>query len=305
MSQPLVTIGILSYNRPLELQYAITSARTQSYSNLEIIISDNGSDNDETRKVILENAAADNRIRYFLHERNRGPMFNFNFLVEQASGQYFIWLADDDGFARDYIERCADYFDRYPTAVLTANAPYNLETGEIISFRYLPSTIGISPVDKFKLVLNYIFNDLNLFYYGLIKMEALKKCTHYRKKIFSSDILLLPELTGNGDFYINPVVPGFGYRIHDAQTSTNLQRYKEITTIDATVAEKRFFFTQFFFSLLKITLNSPILKLTEKPGMLYKVFTLYIKSKRHHLVKYDLGLNKVVQKIKNILGRKQ
>lgn len=298
MSQPLVTIGILSYNRPLELQYAITSARTQSYSNLEIIISDNGSDNDETRKVILENAAADNRIRYFLHERNRGPMFNFNFLVEQASGQYFIWLADDDGFAHDYIESCIRYFREYPATVLTANAPYNLETGEIIAFKHLPVTIGLSSVEKYTLVLNYIFNDLNLFYYGLIKMEALRKCKEYRRKIFTSDILLLPELLNSGDFYINPHVRGFEYRIHAAQTSMNLQRYKQITTIDATFFEKRFFFSTFICSLIKIIFRSEILKISEKPGILFKTISWYIKSKKYHLIKYDIGLNSTIQKIK-------
>ena len=67
-SNPLVTIGILSYNRPDDLRQAILSVINQTYSNLEILVSDNGSHIEEVKNVIREFAERDHRIKFFFHE---------------------------------------------------------------------------------------------------------------------------------------------------------------------------------------------------------------------------------------------
>jgi glycosyltransferase involved in cell wall biosynthesis len=107
---PLVTIAIPTYNRAGGyLKQALESAVNQTYHNLEIIVSDNCSP-DDTESLVK--GVSDPRIRYFRHSKNIGASNNFNFCLEQASGDYFLLLHDDDQIDGDFVEVCmkgADY----------------------------------------------------------------------------------------------------------------------------------------------------------------------------------------------------
>ena len=101
---PLVTIGIPTYNRAEGfLKKALQSAVEQTYKNLEIIVSDNCS-TDHTKSLV--NGFSDTRIRYVKHPRNIGANNNFNFCVDNAKGEYFLLLHDDDLIDPDLIETC-------------------------------------------------------------------------------------------------------------------------------------------------------------------------------------------------------
>jgi len=101
---PLVSIGIPTYNRADGfLRETLTSALNQTYPNIEIIVSDNCStDNTE---VYVE-SFDDPRIRYFRHAKNIGASNNFNYCLEQARGDYFLLLHDDDLIDKDFVEIC-------------------------------------------------------------------------------------------------------------------------------------------------------------------------------------------------------
>jgi glycosyltransferase involved in cell wall biosynthesis len=101
---PLVTIAISTYNRANSyLPRALDSALSQTYPNLEVIVADNCS-SDDTGGVVARRA--DRRVRYFRHEANIGPNNNFNFCLEQARGDYFLLLHDDDRIDPDFVESC-------------------------------------------------------------------------------------------------------------------------------------------------------------------------------------------------------
>lgn len=105
-SRPLVTIGLCTYNRADSyLREALQSAVDQTYPNLEIVVSDNGSV-DHTEELVR--GFNDPRIRYFKQERNLGVNPNFNFALEQAKGAYFLLLHDDDRIDPDFCETCLD-----------------------------------------------------------------------------------------------------------------------------------------------------------------------------------------------------
>ena len=103
---PLVTIGIPTFNRADSyLKDALKSAVSQSYSNIEVIVSDNAStDNTET----LVKSFNDPRIRYFKQSKNIGGLNNANFCVEKAGGDYFLLLHDDDLIDNDFIKVCME-----------------------------------------------------------------------------------------------------------------------------------------------------------------------------------------------------
>ena len=113
--KPLVTIAIPTYNRADKyLSHTLECATKQTYENIEILVSDNCS-TDQTPEVV--NSFSDPRIKYFRQETNLGAFGNWNFLLEQANGDYFHMYHDDDQIDADFIETCmnaADYRSDFP-----------------------------------------------------------------------------------------------------------------------------------------------------------------------------------------------
>ena len=104
--KPLVTIAIPTYNRAgTYLKHTLRSAIDQSYKNLEIIVSDNCS-TDHTESVV--NELNDPRIQYVRHTQNIGHFRNFKFCLEQARGDYFLLLQDDDLIDEDFVDACME-----------------------------------------------------------------------------------------------------------------------------------------------------------------------------------------------------
>jgi glycosyltransferase involved in cell wall biosynthesis len=102
--QPLVTIGIPTYNRADNyLKQTLGSALSQSYRNIEVIVSDNCSV-DNTGAVVA--SFADHRVRYFKQPVNIGAVKNFAFCLKEARGKYFLFLHDDDLIDPDFVETC-------------------------------------------------------------------------------------------------------------------------------------------------------------------------------------------------------
>jgi glycosyltransferase involved in cell wall biosynthesis len=106
-AKPLVTIGIPTYNRADGfLKDAIESALAQTYPHIEIIVSDNCSSDDTSTLV---RSYVDPRLQYHRHASNIGPDNNFNFCLQQAKGDYFILLHDDDLIDPDFVDACMQH----------------------------------------------------------------------------------------------------------------------------------------------------------------------------------------------------
>lgn len=98
---PLVSIVIPVYNGSNFLSEAIDSALAQTYSNIEIVIVNDGSGDDgETERICLSYG---DRVKYFLKE-NGGVASALNFGIEKMSGDYFSWLSHDDLYEPTKIE---------------------------------------------------------------------------------------------------------------------------------------------------------------------------------------------------------
>jgi len=102
----LVTIAIPTRNRAGSyLPRALKSALAQTYPNVEIIVSDNCS-TDDTESLVA--GFGDPRIRYFRHPTNIGAVKNCAFCLQEARGEYFLLLHDDDLIDSDFIETCVN-----------------------------------------------------------------------------------------------------------------------------------------------------------------------------------------------------
>lgn len=115
--QPLVSVGIPTYNRPDGLKRTLECITQQTHLNLEIIVSDNCSTDPNVEIVVKEFQKKDARIHYFRQIENKGAGANFLFVLKQAIGKYFMWAADDDEWEPEFIQVCLANFDDHTTLV--------------------------------------------------------------------------------------------------------------------------------------------------------------------------------------------
>ena len=114
---PLVSVGVPTYDRPGELRRCVEDLLAQTYPTLEIIVSDNGT-GPEVDAIMRELMQKDARIRYFPQPENRGAIFNFQFVLDRAQGEYFMWAADDDHRAPTYVQTLLEEFQRRPDCAI-------------------------------------------------------------------------------------------------------------------------------------------------------------------------------------------
>jgi len=107
-----VTIMIPTYNQSEYIEQAINSALGQSYKNLEVIISDDSTDN-QTEKVIKEKYLSDSRIKYFHNIPSLGRVGNYHkVLYDRATGDYVLNLDGDDWLIdMNYISQAVKILD--------------------------------------------------------------------------------------------------------------------------------------------------------------------------------------------------
>ena len=117
MGHPTLSIGLPVYNGERFLPEALDSILGQTYSDFELIVSDNGS-RDRTQEICRAYAAKDRRIRYARSDTNRGAAWNFNNVFKLSAGKYFKWAAHDDVCAPEFLARCVEVLERDPGIVL-------------------------------------------------------------------------------------------------------------------------------------------------------------------------------------------
>ena len=111
-----ITIGIPVYNGEKFLKTCVESILKQTQVDFELIISDNAS-TDSTATICKEYEKNDDRIKCLFQEKNMGGVHNFNTLLENATGDYFLFVAVDNYLSPTYLEKCSNFLDSNPDAV--------------------------------------------------------------------------------------------------------------------------------------------------------------------------------------------
>jgi glycosyltransferase involved in cell wall biosynthesis len=102
MTAPLVTLGMPVRNGAATLRVALDSMVAQDYPNLEIVISDNASD-DQTLEILAEYEARFANIRIIRQSKPLTATGNFLFVLGEAKGEFFAWCAHDDTRSSDFV----------------------------------------------------------------------------------------------------------------------------------------------------------------------------------------------------------
>lgn len=119
-SVPLVSIGLFVYNGAQTLRAAIDSILNQSFSDFELIISDNAS-SDDTENICCEYAQKDLRVRYIRQRKNQGASKNMQVVFDEARGEYFMWAAHDDVRSLDYVDLNLRFLQSHPDYVASTS----------------------------------------------------------------------------------------------------------------------------------------------------------------------------------------
>ena len=148
--RPLLSICIPSYNRPNQLSKLLSSIDCNP-EDIEIVVcEDRSPQRDQIRSVVeVFKNRSPYQVHYFENECNLGYDGNLRRLVEQAAGQFVMFMGDDDLF----IEKKLDLFLRF--LISNSDKKYVLRSytvthpsGRIEYFRYLPSTKTLPPGEE-------------------------------------------------------------------------------------------------------------------------------------------------------------
>lgn len=101
---PVVSVGIPVHNGEKTIEKAIESILNQTFTNFEIIISNNSSA-DLTVEICEKFQQKDFRIKIY-HQKNYVDWIkNYNFVLDKAKGKYFVWLSADDFWEDTFLEK--------------------------------------------------------------------------------------------------------------------------------------------------------------------------------------------------------
>jgi glycosyltransferase involved in cell wall biosynthesis len=98
-----VTVGLPVYNGAKYLNDTLASLCAQSFTDFTLLISDNAS-TDETPDILAAWAKKDDRIKIIRQSENIGAVRNFDYVLEHAESDWFMFAANGDQWSKNYIE---------------------------------------------------------------------------------------------------------------------------------------------------------------------------------------------------------
>jgi len=233
---PLVTIGIPVYNGAPRIANALESALEQTYPNLKIVVSDNGS-TDETHSICDEFSSAHANMTLLTSEVNRGATWNFNRVFSQSDGPYFKWMGHDDLLDRTALEKAVAALEADPGLAIAHWLEQIVDDNGVVLREYGPSQgfeiDGDSSAERFRQMLDWRRSGFaGDPIYGVIRRSALDK-TRLLSNMHNPNYLLLEELASAGK--ITTVPEMLSTRVYnDVRVTTK----KLLTWLDPTSERK-------------------------------------------------------------------
>jgi len=224
-SVPVVSVGVPVFNGAQRLEQTLDSILAQTLSDIEIVISDNGS-TDETPAICARYADRDPRIRVFRQPRNIGLPLNWNFVARQARGKFFKWASANDLLAPNMLASCVESLQDDPTAVLAFSGTALVDADGSVLEEHQDefALLDDSPSVRFRKLCEWI--GLNHAVHGVVRREALLK-TGLIRAYPASDYVVMAELALQGKFKLLPQTL-FYRRTDPSSITTGLERIERL-----------------------------------------------------------------------------
>ncbi|MBQ4558422.1 MAG: glycosyltransferase family 2 protein [Clostridia bacterium] len=108
----LISVLVPMYNVEKTIARCVESILKQTYTNLEIVLLDDGS-KDKTYEIAKSYADKDSRIKLLHKENERNLSKTRNYLLDNYSGDYVIWVDSDDVLQKNYVEKLYNAIIKY------------------------------------------------------------------------------------------------------------------------------------------------------------------------------------------------
>jgi glycosyltransferase involved in cell wall biosynthesis len=218
--EPLVSVGLPIYNAGEHTRRILDNMIAQDYSNIEIIISDNASE-DNTWAICQEYAQRDNRIRLSQNKENRGFVYNFHRVYELATGKYFMWVAHDDYWDSKFICQCVKKLEANPEAVMVYTDQVHIieETQEKITKHF--SALKLTQTDtaeRIKTLLTFR-PQIHAIIYGM-----------YRRKVLQPLLPIPPIPSGDIGFLLHLMLVGPAVNVPEVLYERSVKPHKDFRT---------------------------------------------------------------------------
>jgi len=114
---PFITVAIPTYRRLPMLRCAVESVFAQTFTDWEMVVSDDETPPGETWKFLEMLARSDPRVKPVMNGGPHGPSFNHNTALKAARGEWIKILHDDDVLKPNCLERLVRIVTEYRDAV--------------------------------------------------------------------------------------------------------------------------------------------------------------------------------------------
>jgi len=220
-----ISIGMPVYNGELFVHKSLDAILSQTFTDFELIISDNNS-TDDTSIICKEYAKNDKRIRYIRQQKNMGADWNFKFVLQQATNEYFVWAAVDDIMEPEFLEKNLEPLLSKKDIVCSMSKIkfYNTKKNDLKSdkidsmfrkflrkIRFTLKPSGIYPISGSyeKKVRFHLKKSRMQLIYGLYRTEILRKSVIDEKFLGMDHVILLNVLKYGNVHVVNQVLIKF------------------------------------------------------------------------------------------------
>lgn len=215
MIESKITIGLPVYNGEKTIRKSLQSIISQTFTDFVLIISDNGS-TDTTQDICKEFVKHDKRILFFRQNKNMGGLWNFEYLLNSAKTEYFVWIAADDFWEPTFLEKninildtkkdvvasigkttiTGDYYNKfnYDQNDSAISKFYKKYRQHFLSFKYY-GTNAITYKDRVKTCIKA--SRYAMFVYSVFRTEILKKLFAYSDTHWDKLLILRSLRYGN------------------------------------------------------------------------------------------------------------
>lgn len=185
-SNPLVSIMITSYNQRDSLIRAIESVLSQTYENIQIVISDDHSTKDDSCDVIRKyHKQYGNKIKPIFQKQNVGIPKNKNTGFKACDGDFISYLDGDDFYYPEKIERELKIFEEEKWAdIVYSNFLFTDLEGNKLR-QWATNVSQLPEKDIFKYVFARQFPHMTIYRCELMKREVLHAIDFYDEKLIA------------------------------------------------------------------------------------------------------------------------
>lgn len=207
---PIVSIGLPVYNGEKFIRKRLESILSQTLQNFELIISDNAS-TDSTSYICKEYSDKDKRIRFIRQKKNKGGVWNFDFVLQEARCEYFVWASVDDIWVPNFLEKNVRILESNKNIVGSIGDvelytskdrkiiqdQENYKSDNFMKFQYVHSVSG-SYEEKVKFYLKFCQSSI---IYGVYRTKELQKSIIH-EKFHAWDLAVILNVIRYGDLYV-------------------------------------------------------------------------------------------------------